>query len=407
MMGLLDRLFSSKPPSKDQFARQIMAGIKRAGEKRALVYDEDQFQLRTPEKDGPFFNLANAYPEFCAAPKTMRAVVLKRWIRVWFGKEIPGDFEDVRPDLLPSVQARSHYELLDLQFQVEGRGALNRPCQIFAEHFAAGLVYDLPESMQHVNQDTLGKWGVTLYEALELARQNLAEKPFAFLGPSEGEGLWCAMQKDSYAAARILLLDTIRGFRVRGDIVAMVPNREMLLVAGSDDLPSLQGMLRLATEAIQQPRRISGIALRLDGDEWAPWLPDAGHPLYWDFRKLQTQTFGQAYAEQKELLDKLHRQTGEDVFVGSFLGMGREGTNELTSYCVWGKGATVAGLLPRTDLIAFFKQDYKPLLVPWERAAEVVGSLMQPMGMYPERWRVLEFPSDEQLQALGCERAKP
>jgi len=51
-----------------------------------------------------------------------------------------------RPDLLPTVQSRSHYELVDLQFQLEGRGKPNRPYQIFGEHFAVGLVYDLPEA---------------------------------------------------------------------------------------------------------------------------------------------------------------------------------------------------------------------------------------------------------------------
>ena len=142
--------------------------------------------------------------------------------------------------------------------QVEGREKPNRPYSIFGEHFAVGLVYDLPESMAHVTQAHLDKWGVTLYEALEVARQNLAEKQFAFVGPSEGDGLWCAMQKDSYDAARILLLDTIRGFRVRGDVVAMIPNREALLVTGSEDLDALKGMLQLATEAIQQPRRHFG-----------------------------------------------------------------------------------------------------------------------------------------------------
>ncbi len=80
-------------------------------------------------------------------------------------------------------------------------------------------------------------------------------------------------------------------------------------------------------------------------------LPAETHALYCDFRRLQTQSFGQAYTEQKELLDKLHDKTGEDTFVASFSGMTPQGTNRLTSFCVWGKG--VLAWLPRTDLIAF------------------------------------------------------
>ncbi len=351
-MGIFDRFISSKPPTKDQFAQKVLDGIKRAGEKRAVVFDKDRFSLHTT--DGGILNLTNAYPEFCAAPKEMRAESVNKWVRMWFARslEIPDDFDDVRADLLPTVQARSHYDLVNLQFEVEGRMKLNRPYAVFGEHFAVGLVYDLPESMQHVNQDKLDKWGVTLYEVLEVAKQNLAERQFAFAGPQGGVGMyWCSMQKDSYDAARILLLDAIRDFKVRGEIVAMIPNRETLYVAGSEDMHALKEMLKAAAEEMQKPRYISGIALRLDGDEWVPWLPAEDHPLYQDFHKLRTQTFGQAYGEQKELLDKLHEKTGQDIFVASFSGMGKKDTNELTSFCVWGKDVLGLASPYRSDYV--------------------------------------------------------
>ena len=327
--------------SKDAFAQQIVDGIKRAGENRTLIYDKDEFAIRTPEKNGCAVNLRNAFSEFCA---------------------------------------------------------------VFGEHFAVGLVYDLPEAMRHITQTDLEKWGVTLNEALEVAKQNLAKMQFTLAGPHRGEGIcWCSIQKDSYDAARILLLDKIRGFPVRGDIVAMIPNRETLYLAGSEDLHALTEMLKSATEAVQQPRYISGIALRLVGDDWKPWLPEQDHPFYSDFRKLQTQTFGRAYANQKELLDKLHEKTGQHICVASFSGMTPKDT-----VCVWTKGALP--LLPRTDLIGFVElsgiHGRLSQMVPWDRAVEVVGDLMKPMGMWPERWETLGFPNDEQLKEMGppCHR---
>jgi len=53
-----NRLFS-KPPTKDAFAKAVLDGIKRAGEKRAIVYDKDRFAFKTPE--GGLLNLANAF----------------------------------------------------------------------------------------------------------------------------------------------------------------------------------------------------------------------------------------------------------------------------------------------------------------------------------------------------------
>jgi hypothetical protein len=39
----------------------------------------------------------------------------------------------------------------------------------------------------------------------------------------------------------------------------------------------------------------------------------------------------------------------------------------------------------------------------WARARTIVGDLMTPVGMYPERFRVDQFPTPEQLEALGIE----
>ena len=46
----------------------------------------------------------------------MRERVVKHWVRNWFGasKEMPEDFEDVKPDLLPVVRSRSHFEINNL-----------------------------------------------------------------------------------------------------------------------------------------------------------------------------------------------------------------------------------------------------------------------------------------------------
>jgi hypothetical protein len=41
------------------------------------------------------------------------------------------------------------------------------------------------------------------------------------------------------------------------------------------------------------------------------------------------------------------------------------------------------------------------IMLPWEAIQSVCGDLMQPIGLYPERYRVIEFPTDEQLQAMS------
>ena len=69
------------------------------------------------------------------------------------------------------------------------------------------------------------------------------------------------------------------------------------------------------------------------------------------------------------------------------------------SYSVWGEG--IDTLLPEAELIAFMTQGKVAQLAERHRVVEVVGDLMEQTDMYPVRYRVREFPSEEQRAAMG------
>ena len=287
-----------------------------------------------------------------------------------------------------------------IALQIQAEGGEDEPCphQIVGEHFGAALVYDLPQSIMYVKQDQLDEWGVTLYEALEVARQNLAQMQHPFIGPKEGPGVYVSAARDGYDASRLVFLDLIRRFHVKGAPVAMIPNRDTLIVTGEDDADGLRAMLTLANDAKQQPRFMSAVALRLEGDEWEPWLPDEDHPLFAEFTSLRVESLGMAYNQQKDLLDKINERKGEDVYVGQFGSLEQPSTGRTLSWCVWSKG--IPTLLPQTDLIGFHEEGREPALYPWQEVEQAVGDLMEPLDMYPPRYRVTEFPTAQQLDAM-------
>jgi hypothetical protein len=43
----------------------------------------------------------------------------------------------------------------------------------------------------------------------------------------------------------------------------------------------------------------------------------------------------------------------------------------------------------------------KPHMVEWQQAVDIVGDLMEAVDIYPPRYRVRSFPSDEQLAVMG------
>ena len=272
---------------------------------------------------------------------------------------------------------------------------------MLGDDLGLGLVYDMPDSMKPISNKELDLWGVTFYEALEAARENLAQLRPRIIGPKEGEGVYVFTTNDGYDSSRLILLELIRQFQVKGDYIAMAPGREMLIVAGSEDKSGLEAMLALAKKAFEQPRTVSGMAFRLDGDEWVSWMPKDSHSLYDGFRMLRIQSCGQDYAEQKELLDASPQRKGRGCFVASYSVMQHKDTGYRTSYCAWIRG--LISLLPQAERIVFGSDNQEPVMAPWDKVVAIVGDLITPMGIYPERYRVQDFPSAEQLAAIGNE----
>jgi uncharacterized protein YtpQ (UPF0354 family) len=393
---------SADRPTKDRFAKLLLAGIRDAGDKREIVYDRSQFRLVLGGGSGHMMYLQNVYADYCNAPEPDRENALSRIVRNWFAfeKSMPEEFEDASHDLLPAVRDRCYFECAELTLRAEGKRSGDVPYRQLGDDLAIALVYDLPEAMRTITQRDLDRWGVTLYETIEVARANLSKIPCKFIGPPEGDGVYLSVTNDNYDASRLLLVDLIRSFHVKGIHIAMVPNRDTLIVTGSEDENGIRAMVGLAKDALQKPRPLGGLLLKLDGDEWTSWMPPSSHPHYEELRRLRMQTIADFYDHQKALLDKLHETTGEDVFVASYSSAEKKDTGEAWSYCVWAKG--VLAWLPKTDKVVFMGVGMTPRFADWDRVVAIANDLMQPMEMYPERYRVADFPNETQLADMGA-----
>lgn len=403
-MGLFDRFFG--PPSRDVFAREMMTALRRAGDREDIVYDREQFRLVRP-KSSNVTNLATIYAEHCALPRSERRAHLRRLAEAFVSvrDELPESFDEARSHLRPKIWTRAQFANMDLQQRLDGSSALDLPLYPMGEHLVTTVVYDLPASMRTLTQSDFEGWNTTYYQAMETARLNLEESTLAWA--RIGDHLHSAMTGDNYDSARALLTGQIREFEVRGDPVAMIPARDTLLITGSDDVDGLKVMLDLARRHLQEdPRPLSGIPLRLVEDDWEDWCPPADHPLRTDCDWLAQEFLGGLYADQRELLNAIHEKEGLGVFVASFSALENQKTGERMSYCVWGEG--VDAMLPQTQFIMLPSEadldggESTRIGGPWAQVREVVGDLMQPVpDLYPPRWRVREFPSQQQLQMIG------
>jgi hypothetical protein len=398
-MGFFDRLLK-RPPSPDQFARMLIERLRASGETGPINYDSERFGLRK-SNDWMFF-LNNFYQQHQRLPKAEHENLIRSFLTTWHtsGLKAPQDFADATADLLPALRPRGYLEIDVHRATDNFRSNVNIPHQVIADHLVATLVYDLPQSMMLVNSELLDQWGVTFYEAMEIAKDNLHQNTRQF---AKAGDMYAVVSGDGYDATRLLITDFIRRLEVASDIITMVPNRDTLYVCGSDDVAGLEMMVNLTKENFQHERNISGMGFQLVEDEWELWMPPEDHALYPKFRELYLQTLGQTYAEQKDLLDKRHEREGIDVFVATYSGMHDEKNGRSHSMCMWSEG--VDTLLPETDQVYFFRphapqEQQLAAHGNWDMVRRVVGDLMEAQDMYPQRWRVKGFPNTVLLDEI-------
>jgi len=394
-------VFSFGKPSRKKFATQLMKQIEALDGICLLRYDAERFQLIRTDGDGSV-NLTNIYEEHCTLPRGERKQHLMALATVFSHSEdeLPDDFEEAQSHLRPKIWNRSSFTFLELKARIEGGNSPDIPLYPLGSHLYSSLVYDTATAMRSVSNDDLESWGVSYYEANEIACRNLDESTVAW--SRIGDHFHSALSGDNYDSSRILLLDRIRSFEVIGEHVAVVPQRDAMYVAGSGDETSLAIMLELTKKTIEEePRPLCPLPIVLREDEWVDWRPPKDHPVRELFDELELHFLGGLYYEQKELLNELFEvRVDMAAFVSEFSAIEDDQTKKLHSYCVWGRG--VDSLLPRTQYLLFVDDDGVQASGEWEHVTKFAADLMQEVdGYYPARYRVRKFPGAETLAAIG------
>lgn len=402
-MSFWNRLF---PPAKrDRFSRLVSAELQASGVTDPIQYDAESFTLTM--RDGPaptVLFLDNMYRDYCNAPIRRRREIIQRYVRPFVGQTsaIPDSFEQVKPNLLPRVRDRAFWGINQLAFELQGLEPKPVGRKSFTEHLEIELVYDCPEHIVDIPSENLDHWRISFEEALAIGRENLWKRSNAdFLKIQPG--LYASPWHDTHDASRVFLHDLIWQLEVKGDHVAMIPQRNVLLVTGSQDESGLLKMAEIANLELQGTRPMTGIAVRLEGNRWKSYTPKLGDLAYRELHCLWIATVVRDYAQQKQLLDKLHEKQGKDIFVASFIAKQNDDTGEVRSFCMWREN--VDSLLPVTDRVAFCSDalpDPSMESMPkWDQVLAIAGELTERTELYPERYRVRQFPSREQLRALG------
>ncbi|HEY6329449.1 MAG TPA: hypothetical protein VI756_08925 [Blastocatellia bacterium] len=395
-MKLFDRLRGH--PDRDDFAAIVIDAFRRAGTTEPIEYDPKGFKLLIGGDIQAF--LANIYSDYLKAQRNNREEMLKRFVAGAVGAGTGKlTLEEALPNLIPIVRTLSFHHIVNLQLQVDGKDPEPTPMLPLGGHLALSLVVDAPDAMSYVTQDRLGAWGIPMGDAMNRALENLL-RCSAPKFERRGAGVYVSAWHDAYDSSRLCFPQMFSDLEVSGDHVAVVPNRDTLIVTGSNDSAGMAVVADICEKAQGVSRPTSCIPVILRGTTWESYLPGPDSPEHELFNKLRIIEQSRDYAEQKALLEKWHQATHQDIFVASYKGTRHRESGRYGSYCVWSDG--VLTLLPEADTVMFFQQDKdtgenRSTPAAWSRVREVLDSLMEPLDVYPRRFRVERFPSPEQL----------
>lgn len=378
---------------RQQFADEILAGLADAG-RDDYVYQPATSALVAD--GGALISLENLYDEYAARDEDQRPDFVDRTIRGFFPQEVPASWDRAAPDVVVTVRDRIFVELLAIRSD-KPLDVLQRP---LSDDLVELVVYDGPDSMQYLNEDHLADWGKNADEVFLQGRKQLAARsrdPFTSPAP----GVWESPWADNHDIGRAVLFETIRKLKVKGDPVLFLPQRDHLLVTGSNDPDGLLAVADLVSERLELPRSNTGRGWRLTKQGLVPFIPGADDEI---LTVLRVDAMAQDANEQKKALDEKYAKDGTDLFVGTTLFTDDDDGKQRT-YCVWTKGADT--LMPKAEFIVFVDLDMPEpdrvvAAAPWDVVMKKLGPKVVPdEAFWPVRYKVTTFPDKKTLGVLG------
>lgn len=178
------------------------------------------------------------------------------------------------PCLYPKVRTR----LQLARFAQEGVRPLP-VSQPLAGNLLVTLVMDQHHQELDLTAEHLEAWEVDFDRLLQQARANLVRRSGDGLFHGVGQGCFKSTWQDDLDGSRILLPSLLRSLPVKGDPVALLPRRDLLLVAGAGDAEGLVWALGAMLQCLGgDALATNATPLRFRHARWEPLDLPGGHP---------------------------------------------------------------------------------------------------------------------------------
>lgn len=276
-MLLAEVAAAGEPMSPQAFTREYIERIAaaypgaagtRVGELEvALTYGDDKSLTSY---------LDNAYARYKTDPDAVDEI-LHDYVRSLGATFSAGADRHEAAALVPVIKDNQYLESMQALITAQRDAGGNVPAAAYYERLNAELVvlyaFDSEYSMAIASRQAIEAAGVPLPELRQLAVDNLMARLPEIT--RQGDDTLSMLVAGGNFEASLLLVDALwnkDNFHVRGDIVAFVPSRDVLLVTGSDDADGLAQARRLIRDNAWSYMISPQGFVRRDGT-WKPFRP--------------------------------------------------------------------------------------------------------------------------------------
>lgn len=225
--------------------------------------------------------LDNAYKEYQLSPDNFEGIVHK-----YSGstEELYREYDAIQIDaIIPLIKPIAFLESLR---ELSRQNGLEKEPWVVYEQYNDQLVIvyaeDTPKSIRYFTQEEFDKMGIPKEDLFLMAVENL----FRILPPMQrqgGEGLYLVTAGGDFEACLILLggIWNNENFPVQGDLVVSIPNRDMLIVSGSEEHEKLQVLKEITKEAYTNGHHsLSPYLYKWDGERFVRFLTEAEKAVF-------------------------------------------------------------------------------------------------------------------------------
>lgn len=322
------------------------------------------------------------------------AAIEKRYDSSW-----PVDRDQLMPVIRRSMFGVLSAAEVPFNSTIEETRLLRRPFLPFVDVCVA---IDRPESMEMVTASTLRDWGVGEEDvfAAAFARVPLLGGPHSLRLLDNTYGpLWVVSANDSYEASRLLIPGWLASFgpHVHGRPIAIVPQREIVMVGGDYDPRMVERLLSSAEAEFGASGRAISCAIYTvdDHQRVVPYFPAPHSPLATVVRVAHEKLALSEYEEQKRFL-----QRERSEFIAAYAAF-QNPAGGVRTQSSWAMG--VPTLLPRTSHVSLVPLGEdgsgaeNAIVVPFEA---IVDRLTTVPNVHPPRYATGSFPTPAEFQAL-------